>query len=90
MHLFHTEFQHKFAWSSWQGSWQVLLFIYSLHVKLALGLCLVFRNFTYLQARWPLRLGLGVGDDLHLFILYLVVCTLTFYPYLAPLLPSPH
>ena len=40
------------------------------------------------QARWPTKLGLGVLDDLHLFILHLVVCTLTFY--VAPLLPSAH
>ena len=39
------------------------------------------------QARRPKKLRLGVLDDLHLFILYLVVCTLTFY--VAPLLRLP-
>ena len=42
---FHVASQCKFAWSSWRGSGQVLLFTYSLRAKLALGPRLVFRNF---------------------------------------------
>ena len=59
IHSFHTEFQHKFAWSSWQGSWQVLLFIYSLHVKLSLELCLVFRNFIQRPGQVAHEVGTG-------------------------------
>lgn len=61
MRSFHVASQRKFAWSSWRGSGQVLLFTYSLLAKLALGLRLVFRNFIQ---RRPSRPGLRVVDDL--------------------------